>query len=187
LFSSFGEVETTNSGMIIFYPTYYKPHLPHHVVFHILVVYSMKWLTWNILCTAVDEGASTCVMSLACWKVIGQHDFSMSPMLLTVFDGRYFRPRDIISSFPMQLEGNTMCVKVEVVDAPLNYNILLGPSQTYAMTIFISTIFQVLCFAHEGWIITVDQLSFSLPDPSSGASTVSMFNNPLSSTVNLGA
>jgi hypothetical protein len=74
----------------------------------------------------VDEGASTCVMSLACWKAIGQPELSPSPMLLTMFDDRYFRPHGIIPSFPMQLEGKTMCVEVEVVDAPLDYNILLG-------------------------------------------------------------
>jgi hypothetical protein len=77
-------------------------------------------------------------------------------------------------------------VKVEVVDAPLDYNFLLGRSWTYAMTMIVSTIFQVLCFPHEGRIIIVDQLSFSCPDPSSGAYTVSMIDNPQPGTINLG-
>jgi hypothetical protein len=34
-----------------------------------------------------------------------------------------------------------MCVEVEVVDAPLDYNILLGWSWTYVMTMVVSTIF----------------------------------------------
>jgi hypothetical protein len=134
----------------------------------------------------VDEGASTCVMSLACWKAIDQPELSSSPTLLTVFDGRSFRPHGIIPSFPMQLEGKTVCVEVEVVDAPLDYNILLGQSWTYAMTVVVSTIFWVLCFPHEGGIITIDQLSFSHPDPSSGASMVPMIDNPQPGTINLG-
>jgi hypothetical protein len=54
------------------------------------------------------------------------------------------------------------------------------------MNAVIATVFQVLCFPHEGQIITIDQLSFSHPDPSSGASTVPMIDNPQRGTVNLG-
>jgi hypothetical protein len=106
-------------------------------------------------------------------------------MLLT-FDGRSFRPHGIIPSFPVQLGGKTVCVKVEVVDVPLDYNLLLGRSWTYAMHAVVATVFRVLCFPHEGWIVTIDQLSFSHPDPSSGASTVPMIDNPQPGTVNLG-
>jgi hypothetical protein len=186
LFSALGVTETTNSGLIFFYPTDYKPRLAHHVAFQIVVVYAMKSLTWNIFCMVVDEGGSSCMMSLACWKAIGQSELSMSPTFLTAFDDRYFRPRGIIPSFPLQLEGKKVCVEVEVVDVPLNYNILLGQSLTYALTTVVSMIFQVLCFPHEGQIITVDHLSFSHIDPSSGESMVSMIDNPQLGTINLG-
>jgi hypothetical protein len=86
----------------------------------------------------------------------------------------------------MQLEGKNMCIEVEVVDAALDYNILLGCSCTYTMTTIVSTIFWVLCFPHEGQTITVDQLSLSHPNPSLGESTVSMIDNPQPSTINLG-
>jgi hypothetical protein len=49
-----------------------KPRLPYHVAFHIVVAYPTKTFTQNIFRTVVDKGASTCVMSLACWKAIGQ-------------------------------------------------------------------------------------------------------------------
>jgi hypothetical protein len=176
--STLGVVETTNSGNIVFDPINYKPHLSHHIAFQIVVVYAMKSLTWNIFCTLIDEGASTCIISLACWKAIGQPELSPLLTLLTVFEGLSFRPHGIIPSFPMQLEGKTMCVEVEVVNVPLNYNIFLGRSWTYSMTTVVSTIFRVLCFPHEGRIITVDQLSFSRPGPSSRAPTVSMIDNP---------
>jgi hypothetical protein len=173
--------------MIVFDPTDYKPCLPHYVAFHIVVAYATKSLTQNIFCTVVDDGASTCVMSSACWKAIVQLELSSSSTLLTVFDGRYFRPHVIIPSFPMQLEGKTMCVEVEVVDAPLDYNILLGRSWTYTMTMVVSTIFWVLCFPHEGRIIIVDQLTLFHPAPSFGASTILMIDNPQLGTVNLGS
>jgi hypothetical protein len=79
-----------------------------------------------------------------------------------------------------------MCVNVEVVDAPFDYNPLLGRSWTCAMTTVVSNIFRVLCFPHEGWIITVDPLSFSRPDPSFGESTVLMIENLQPCTVKLG-
>jgi hypothetical protein len=89
-----------------------------------------------------------------------------------------FRPHGIIPSFPVWLGGKTVCVKVEVVDAPLDYDLLLGRSWTYVMHAVVSTVFWVLCFSHEGQIVTIDQLSFSHLDPSSRASTVPMIDNP---------
>jgi hypothetical protein len=118
-----------------------KPRLPYHVAFQIVVAHPMKIFTRNIFRTVVDEGASTCVMSLACCKAIGQPIFSPSPTLLTAFDGRSFRPHGIVPCFPMQLGGKTVCVEVEVVDAPLDYNLLLGWSWTYAMQAVVATVF----------------------------------------------
>jgi hypothetical protein len=71
-----------------------------------------------------------------------------------------------------------VCIKVEVVDAPIDYNLLLGCSWTYAMQAVVATVFCVLLFPHEGWIVTINQLSFSRPDPALGASTVPMVDNP---------
>ena len=75
---------------------------------------------------------------------------SLSPTLITSFDGHSFKPHGIIPSFPMQLGGKTVCVKVEVVDAPLDYTLLLGSSWTYSMHVVVTTIFRVLLFPHEG-------------------------------------
>jgi hypothetical protein len=87
-----------------------KPRLPYHVAFQIVVAYSTKNFTRNIFHTVVDEGASTCVMPLVCWKAIGQLALSPSPTLLTAFDGRSFRPHGIIPSFPCAVRGeNCVC------------------------------------------------------------------------------
>jgi hypothetical protein len=141
LLTALGSSETCNPGTIMLDMTDLKPRFPYHVTFQIVVAHPTKNFTRNIFRTVVDEGASTCVMSLACWKAIGQPELSPSPTLLTAFDGRSFQPHGIIPSFPVQLGGKTMCVKVEVVDAPINYNLLLGRSWTYAMQAVVATIF----------------------------------------------
>jgi hypothetical protein len=125
-------------------------------------------------------------MSLACWKAIVQPVLSPSPTLLTAFDGCLFQQHGIIPSFPVQLGGKTVCVEVEVVDAPLDYNLLLGWSWTYAMQVMVATVFQVLLFPHEGRIVTIDQLSFSRPNPYLGASTVPLIDNPQPGVFNVG-
>jgi hypothetical protein len=79
-----------------------------------------------------------------------------------------------------------MFFEVEVVDASLNYNLLLGRSCTYAMQAVVAIVFWVLLFPHENWIVTIDQLSFSKPDPSLGVSTVLMIDNPQPGVVNVG-
>jgi hypothetical protein len=186
LLTALGSTETCNPGTIMLDTTDLKPRLPYHVAFQIVVGHPTKTLTRNIFRTVVDEGASTCVMSLACWKAIGQPELSPSPTLLTAFDGRSFRPHGIIPSFPVQLGGKTVCVEVEVVDAPIDYNLLLGRSWTYAMQAVVATVFRVLLFPHEGRIVTIDQLSFSRPDPALGASTVPMVENPPAGVVNVG-
>ena len=76
--------------------------------------------------TVIDKGASTCIMSVACWKAIGSPALSQSPTTLEAFDGRESRPYGILPRLPISLEGKTVEVEVEVVDANLTYNLLLG-------------------------------------------------------------
>jgi hypothetical protein len=90
LLVALGSVKTCNLGTIMLDTTDLKPCLPYHVAFQIVVACTTKTFTQNIFCTVVDEGTSTCVMSLACWKVIGQPTLSLSPTILTAFNGRSF-------------------------------------------------------------------------------------------------
>jgi hypothetical protein len=106
-----------------------------------------------------------CVMSLTCWKAIGPLTLSQSMTMLTAFDGRSFRPHKILPVFPVQLGGKTMEVDVEVVDAPLDYNLLLGCNWTYAITAVVSSVFHTLCFPHKGKIVMIDQFSFAHASP----------------------
>jgi hypothetical protein len=90
LLTALGSTETCNPGTIMLDTTDLKPCLPYHVTFQIVVAHPTKTFTRNILRTVVDEGTSTCIMSLACWKAIGQPTLSPSPTLLTTFDDLFF-------------------------------------------------------------------------------------------------
>jgi hypothetical protein len=90
LLTALGSIDTCNPGTIILDTTDLKPRLPYHIVFQIVVAHPTKTFTCNIFRTVVDEGTLTCIMSLACWKAIGQPALSPSPTLLTAFDGRSF-------------------------------------------------------------------------------------------------
>jgi hypothetical protein len=79
-----------------------------------------------------------------------------------------------------------VCIEVEVVDGPLDYNLLLGCSWTYSMQAMVATVFRVLLVSHKGRIVTIDQLSFSRPDPALGASMVPMIDNPQAGVINVG-
>jgi hypothetical protein len=50
-----------------------------------------------------------------------------------------------------------------VVHDPLDFNFLLEEDYVYAMQDFVSTLFRVMCFPHNGSIMSIDQLSFIVP------------------------
>ena len=81
----------------------------------------------------MDEGASTCVMSLSYWQGLESPEIVSSQSMLKAFDGHVFKPHGIVPSFPVTLGGKTVTVEVEVVDVPIDYNFILGRSWTYAM------------------------------------------------------
>ena len=56
--------------------------------------------------------------------------------------------------------GKTVAIEVEVVDAPLDYNILLGRNWMYSMQVIASSVFRVVCFPHNGKIVTIDKITF---------------------------
>jgi hypothetical protein len=152
LISTLGALEPSGSNLIKFDVTDVKPCFPYHVAFQIHVDYSK----YTIKHAVVDEGIATCVTSLVCWKALGSPTLSKSSNMLTAFDGHSFYPHDILPAFSVQLGRKTVEVEVEVVDAPLDYNLLLGRNWTYAMIVVVSFILRALCFPHEGNIVTID-------------------------------
>ena len=65
-------------------------------------------------------------MSLACWKGIGSPAAVPSATLLTAFDGHSHGPHGIFPAFPIYVRGKTVNIEVDIVDASLDYNLLLG-------------------------------------------------------------
>ena len=116
-----------------------KIHLPYHVALSIDVIHVGK----TIKRVVIDECISTCVMSLSCWKDLGSLELVPSNTLLTAFDERSFHPHGILPAFEIKLVGKEVSIEVEVIDAPLDYNLLLGRSWTYAMSAIASVVFQV--------------------------------------------
>ena len=108
----------------------------------------------------IDEGVAASVMSLLCWKGLGSRELSKSVTMLTAFDGRSFMPHDILPSLKVRLGGKTVAIEVEVVDAPLDYNLLLGRNWMYSMQAIASSLFHIVCFPFNGNIVTIDQMSF---------------------------
>jgi len=76
--------------------------------------------------TVIDERTSTHIILVSCWKAIGSPCLNQSPNTLKAFDGGGSCPYGILMNLFITLEGNTTELEVQVVDANLNYNILLG-------------------------------------------------------------
>ena len=133
----------------------FTPRLPRQMAFQIPV------LVKNRRCfrTVINEGASTCIMSLNCWKSLGSLTLNQSLTILKAFDRRGFHPYEILQDLPIEVEGKTINLDVEVVDAPLDYNLLLGHSWSYAM-IVVSSVFRLIMFPHKGNIVKIGQLSY---------------------------
>ena len=79
---------------------------------------------------------------------------------MTPFDGHSHKPHGIISTLPICVGGKVVNIEVEVIDANLDYNLLLGRNWVYEMDVIVSTLFCVICFPYEGkslrlinWII----------------------------------
>jgi hypothetical protein len=150
LLSTIGAMDPEESNLITFNLDYFKERVSHHLAFQIQVFISEH----TIHRTVLDEGASTCVMSFPCWRALGSPALIPSPTTLKAFDGHGFQPHGLLKYFTVTLKGKTVPVDIEVVDAPLDYNLLLGRSWFYAMTVVTSSVFRILRFPHQGNIIT---------------------------------
>jgi hypothetical protein len=101
LLSAIGAIDPSDSSLITFDLENHVPRLPHQIAFLIQVIIKGK----TIHQTVIDEGASTCIMSVSCWKAIGSPPLNQSPNTLEAFDGRGSRPYGILTNFPITLEG----------------------------------------------------------------------------------
>jgi hypothetical protein len=113
--------------------------------------------------TVIDEGASINILSTNAWQAFGSPQFVPVTWNLLTFDIRAILPLGILPQFSVTLGGKMVYVDVMVVHEPLDFNLLLRRDYVYAIRYFVSTLFQVMCFPHNGNIVTIDQLSFIEP------------------------
>jgi hypothetical protein len=106
-------------------------------------------------------------MSKIVWKKLGSPQLIPSSITLRAYDGQPSSPEGIFQNFPIELEGKTILINIEVIDTPLNYNILFGCSYMYVMKDVASYVFQAMMFPHNGKIITIEQVSHYEPNHSS--------------------
>ena len=124
----------------------------------------MGFLGKQVHRTVLDEGATTCIMSFTCWQALGSPTLAASQTILKAFDGHVFSPHGILTAFPIELGGKTVTIEVEVVNVPLDYNLLLGRSWFYPMRVVASTVYRLVRFPHQGRIISIDQLDYCSPN-----------------------
>jgi len=83
LLSVIGGIDPTNSNLVSFNHKGYDPQLPAQLAFLIQV----KALNKIVHRTIIDEGASTCIISMSCLKNLGSPPLSGSSTMLKSFDG----------------------------------------------------------------------------------------------------
>ena len=122
LLSTLGVGDDSSPSMIKFETHGIQPLFPYYVS----LLIHIEYLNNTIMRIVIDEGIVTFVMSLACWKGLGSPTLSKYANMLTNFDGRSFQLHGILPSLEVQLGGKTLVIEAEVVDMPLDNNILLG-------------------------------------------------------------
>nr|KUM45854.1 hypothetical protein ABT39_MTgene2208 [Picea glauca] len=85
-------------------------------------------------------------------KVFGlrRTPYGFKTRILRAYDGFISQPEGLYQNVPIELEGKMVLIDIEVVDAPLDYNILLGRSYMYAMKAVSSLVFRTMMFPHAG-------------------------------------
>jgi hypothetical protein len=160
LLSAIHGVDPSDLSLIYFDSENCEPRLPPSVTFMLTI----GCLGKNIFLTILDEGAATCIMSLSCWQALGSPTLVLSLIVSKEFDRHVFKPHGILTTLPIEIGGKTISIDTEVIDAPLDYNLLLGCTWFYAMKAIASTIFRLLRFPHQGKIVTINQLDYCTPN-----------------------
>jgi hypothetical protein len=99
LLKDIGGIDPTYTNLIIFDLEDHIPRLPPQLEFQIQVVVENK----NICRTVIDEGPSTCIMSVTYWKSIGSPTLTESYNTLNAFNGIGFKSYSVLPSRLMSL------------------------------------------------------------------------------------
>jgi hypothetical protein len=111
-------------------------------------------------------------MSKSVWQKLGSPELIPSAITLRAYDERPSSPEGLFQNVPVELGGKTILIDIEVIDTPLDYNILFSCSYMYAMKAIASSVFRMVMFPHNGKIITIDQVSHYEPNPSANINNI---------------
>jgi hypothetical protein len=168
LLSAMGAVDPADTRLITFDLDSCELRLPTAVAIQIPV----KIRNITVHRCIIDEGASTCIMSKNVWQKLGSLELLPSAITLRAYDGRPSSPEGIFQNVPVELGGKTILIDIEVIDAQLDYNILLGRTYMYAMKAVASSVFRTIMFPHNGKIVTIDQVTHYEPNPSASLDNI---------------
>jgi hypothetical protein len=129
-----------------------EPHHPYYVPFKIVVECCGRHITNTI----TDERDFVSILSSNAWKVLGSPHLAWVTQNLLDFNIRVSQPLGILPQFPITLAGKMVCIVVMVVHDHLDFNFFLERDYVYTMQYFLSKIFRVMCFPHNGIIVTID-------------------------------
>jgi hypothetical protein len=171
LLFSMGAIDPADTRLITFDLDSCEPRLPTAVAIQIPI----KIRNITIHRCIIDEGASTCIMSKTVWQKLGSPELLPSAITLRAYDGRPSSPEGLFQNVPVELGGKTILIDIEVIDAQLDYNILLGHTYMYAMKAVVSSVFRTIMFPHNGKIVTIDQVTHYEPNPSTSLDNILPF------------
>jgi hypothetical protein len=163
-----GAVDPADTRLITFDLDSREPRLPALITFQIPV----KIQNITVHRCIIDEGASTCIMSKTVWQKLGSLELIPSAITLRAYDRRPSSPKGLFQNVPIKLGGKTILIDIEVIDTPLNYNILFSHSYMYTMKEVASSVFQTMMFPHNGKIVIIDQVSHYKPNPSANIDNI---------------
>lgn len=87
----------------------------------------------NIHHCIVDDGASTCIMSKSVWKKLGSPKLKPYDIIHRAYNEIPSTPVGLYPSKPVKFAGKIVLIYIKVLDAQLDYNILLGWRCMYVM------------------------------------------------------
>ena len=145
LLFALGAIDLADTRMMAFDLDKATLRLPSTVTFQIPI--SVQTIT--IHRCVIDEGASTCIMSNNLWQKLGAPELKPSLITLRAYDGHPSTPVGLFENVLVCLAGKTVHIDIEVLDAHLDYNILLGKSYMYDIYAIASSIFHIMMFPPE--------------------------------------
>ena len=95
-------------------------------------------------------------MSKKFWQKLGSLELKPSDITLRAYDGFPSAPVGLYQNVIVCLAGKMVLIDIEVLDAQLDYSILLGRIYMYTMSAVSSSVFRNMMFPHEDQIVMVN-------------------------------